>query len=100
MTLFETFYDDCVIGVERIFSQRVRVGLGVQLLQGLHRGRRDLPGGGDSRNFAKQNYTPATNAHYTRVIFKTDQGKVLEEKFKIFRKKISKISKKKNCNFF
>ena len=45
----------------------MRAGSGVQLLQSVHSGRRDLPGRWNSGNVTEQNYTTATNAGHTWI---------------------------------
>lgn len=54
-------------GAKRILPQCVRVGLGVQLLQGVHRCGRNVLGRRDPRNFADQSTETTVDVKFVRV---------------------------------
>lgn len=54
-------------GAERILPQRVRAGLGVQLLQGLYGGGRNVPGRRNPGNVPNQSAETAADAQLARV---------------------------------
>lgn len=54
-------------GAERIFPQCVWIGSGVQLLQSVHGGRRDVLGRRDPGDIANQSSQTATDTKFPRV---------------------------------